>query len=356
MNKEEELSVIAALSEAKGAPGFEEEVVSVIQPLVRGLGESWTDSMQNFYVKRKENKGGRLMIQLDAHTDEVGFMVQAVRPDGMLEIVPLGGWVASNIPAEKVLVRNVHGAYIPGITGSKPPHFMTEKEREEPLTIKNITVDIGADSDQDAFGHYGIRVGAPVVPDVSFDYWEDSGLLIGKAFDCRLGCAAMIRVLKELKGKELGIDVTAAFSVQEEVGMRGAVVTANTVRPDMAIVFEGCPADDNCVQEPYRVQSALKRGPMLRYLDQGMITHPGFQKAALDTAEECQIPVQTAVRELGATNGKSIHLSGRGTPTIVIGIPVRYAHTHYGISAYADYDNAVKLAIQILLRIERQRY
>ena len=102
------------------------------------------------------------------------------------------------------------------------------------------------------------------------------------------------------------------------------------------------------------VQTAIKRGPMLRHIDARMITNPRYQRYALDLAEKLGIPVQDAVRAAGSTNGAAIHLTGRGVPVIVIGVPVRYAHTHYGVSAYADFDNAVKLACEILKRADAE--
>ena len=117
------------------------------------------------------------------------------------------------------------------------------------------------------------------------------------------------------------MDVTGAFAVQEEMGTRGATVTANTVKPDLAIVFEGCPADDT-VAEPYMIQTAIHKGPMLRHIDARMITNPRFQRYALDLAEELGIPVQESVRTGGSTNGAPIHLSNKGVPVIVIGIHV----------------------------------
>ena len=146
------------------------------------------------------------------------------------------------------------------------------------------------------------------------------------------------------------MDVVGACCSQEEVGTRGSQVTCRTVNPDIAIVFEGCPADDTCV-EAYMVQTAIKKGPMLRHVEARMITNPRYQRYALALAGELGIPVQDAVRSGGSTNGANIHLSGKGVPTIVIGVPVRYAHTHYGISAYADYENGVKLAVEIIKRL-----
>lgn len=353
MDKKLNLQMIADISNAKGASGFEDEVVTAIRQYADGLGETKEDSLRNFYIYRKENKGGRPVVQLDAHSDEVAFMVQAIRPDGNLRIIPLGGWVTSNIPAHKVWVRVSDGSYIQGITASKPPHYMTEAEKNAPLDFTNITVDVGARSKEEAEKEFGVRIGEPVVPDVTFSYDEKHDLMIGKSFDCRLGCASILSTLKELSGQELQVDVVGACCTQEEVGTRGSQITCRTIKPDIAIVFEGCPADDTCV-ESYMVQTALKKGPMLRHIDARMITNPRYQRYALALAEELGIQAQDAVRSGGSTNGANIHLSGEGVPTIVIGVPVRYAHTHYGISAYADYENGVKLAVEILKRLDEK--
>ena len=351
MDKQTTLQMIAAISNANGVSGFEDDVVAAILPYAEQVGETKVDRMRNVFIRRKENTGSRPVVQLDAHSDEVGFMVQAICPNGTLRIIPIGGWVSHNIPAHKVWVRNRYGRYIPGLTASKPPHFMSEQERKAPLDIKDITVDVGAVSREEAIEVYGIRIGEPVAPDVTFTYSEEHDLMVGKSFDCRLGCAAILKTMHELAGEELAVDIVGACASQEEVGVRGATVTAQVVQPDLAIVFEGCPADDTCV-ESYMVQTAIKRGPMLRHIDARMITNPRYQRYALDLAEKLGIPVQDAVRAAGSTNGAAIHLTGRGVPTIVIGVPVRYAHTHYGVSAYADFDNAVKLACEILKRAD----
>ena len=123
MNKELNLQMIADISNANGAPGFEDEVVEVLRRHAEGLGETKEDSLRNFYIYRKENKGNRPVVQLDAHSDEVAFMVQAIKPNGTLAIIPLGGWVTSNIPAHEMWVRNAKGEWIHGLTASKPPHF-----------------------------------------------------------------------------------------------------------------------------------------------------------------------------------------------------------------------------------------
>lgn len=341
------IDMIRAFSDANGASGFEDEVVQVARKFAPEGLDLKEDTLRNLYMRRPENTGKKPVIMLDAHSDEVSFMVQCIKPDGTLRFITLGRMAEANIPAHRIRVKTKNGDYIPGVVASKPPHHMSEAERHALPQIEDMCIDIGANSAQEACEEYGIRVAAPAVPDVHFEYDEKHDTMIGKAFDCRLGCASILATLDQIKGEDLGVDVVGAMAVQEEVGVRGSKVTANTVKPDLAIVFEGCPADDTVV-EPYMIQTAIRKGPMLRHIDVGMITHPRFQRYALDMAQEKGIPVQEAVRTGGSTNGASIHLSNQGVPCIVIGLPVRYIHTHYGIAAYEDFENAVKLAVEII--------
>jgi putative aminopeptidase FrvX len=353
MEKGKMLSMIRELSDAKGACGFEDEVLTVLRKYGAGLGKFEEDSLRNLYLSRSENREGLPLIQLDAHSDEVSFMVQAVKPNGTIRFVPLGGWVANNIPAHRVKVRNADGEYVPGVVAAKPPHFMSEAERKMPASIENMVIDIGASSAEEVKSDFKIRIGAPVVPDVDFEYDDGHDLMIGKAFDCRLGCASILGALDALKGQDLRVNIAAGFSVQEEVGTRGATVSANHIKPDIAIVFEGCPADDT-FSEPYMIQTAIKHGPMLRHIDARMITNPRFQRFALDLARESGIPVQESVRTGGATNGAPIHLSNSSVPAIVIGLPVRYIHSHYGIASFTDCESAVKLAVEVIRHLNAE--
>ncbi|MDF2540022.1 MAG: hypothetical protein K0S76_3043 [Herbinix sp.] len=353
MNKRNTLKMIAELSNAKGVSGFEDETVEIIRKYSEGLGTVKEDSLRNLYIYRKENSGSLPVVQLDAHSDEVGFMVQAIKPNGTLQIITLGSWVTSNIPAHKVWVRNAEGVYLPGIVASKPPHYMSEQEKKSALEMKQITVDVGATSKEEAMKEFKIRIGEPIIPCVDFEYNENFDLMIGKAFDNRLGCACALDTLKALSGTTLEVDLVAAIASQEEVGARGSIVTSRVVKPDLAIVFEGCPADDTCV-DGYEIQTAIKKGPMLRHIDARMITNPRFQRFALDIAAKHDIAVQEAVRAGGSTNSAAIHVSNAGVPTIVIGIPVRYAHTHYGISAFYDYENGYRLAFEIIKALNKE--
>ena len=346
------LRMIADFSNANGPSGFEDEVVAVARRYAPADAALEEDSLRNLYIRRSVHAGTKPVVQLDAHSDEVGFMVQAIRPNGTLKFLPLGGWVNSNIPAHKVRVRDRWGNWIPGITVAKPPHFMTAEEKNRMPALEEMSIDVGASSMEEAKDEFGIRVAAPAVPDVQFEYDEKHDLMLGKAFDNRLGCAAIQATLDALGGEELPVDVVGAMAAQEEMGTRGAVVTARRVKPDIAIVFEGCPADDTVV-EPWLSQTAIHKGPMLRHIDARMITNPRFQRFALDLAEKLGIPAQEAVRSGGSTNGAPIHLSNLGVPCIVMGLPVRYIHSHYGIASLEDFKNGVRLAAEIIRRLDR---
>lgn len=347
MDKQRTLGLIGAVSDAPGASGFEDEVVKVLRTYAEPLGAVSEDKMRNLYVERRGNAPGKPVVQLDAHTDEVSFMVQAIKPNGTLRFLELGRWVAAALAAKRVLVRNAKGEYIPGVIATTPPHYMTEAQRNAAPDSANMVIDVGACSYEEAVNDFHLRIGEPVVADVRFEYDAAHDLMRGKAFDCRLGCAAIASTLEALEGETLDVNVVGAWACQEEVGTRGATVTAAHVKPDIAIVFEGCPADDTFA-EPYMIQTALKMGPMLRYMDARMITHPRFQRFALDLGEGLGIPVQASVRSGGSTNGAPIHLSNQGVPCIVIGLPTRYIHTHNSIAAFVDYENAVRLAVEVV--------
>ena len=347
MSKDTLLEMIQAYSEAGGPSGFEHEVAETVIRFTGDLGDTSRDSMQNVYIRRHGNTGDRIHVQLDAHLDEVGLIVQSIRDNGMLAVLPLGSWVPGNIPAHLFRVRARDGSWVPAISTSKPPHYLSEAERKQAVSLEQIELDIGASSKREVEENFGVGLAAPVVPDVPFVYREAHDLLLGKAFDCRLGCAAMSGTLRALEGESLQVDVTAAYSVQEEVGGRGAMVTARQIGADLAIVFEGTPADDHFAGSG-QSQTALGKGPMLRHMDRSMITHPGFQSYTLALAAELGIPVQEGVRSGGGTNGGLIHTAGAGIPTIVIGVPVRYIHTHYGWARLADLEKAVTLATALL--------
>lgn len=347
------LELIRELSNASGISGFEDEVVDLIRKYVQSYVNIEEDSLRNLYLHKKNNNKNQPIIMVDGHSDEVGFMVQSIKANGTIKFIAIGGWVAQNIPAHRVRIKNSEGKYVTGIVATKPPHFMSDAERNKALDIVDMTIDIGATSRKEVLEDFKIEVGAPIIPDVEFKYNDINNTIIGKAFDNRLGCALVIELLKELQDEKLDVNVVGTISSQEEVGTRGAVVAANTVKPDVAIVFEGTPADDT-FRDEFEAQAVLKKGPQIRHRDRSMISSPRFTKFAKDIAKKSNISFQDAVRLSGGTNGGSIHLSNSGVPTIVIGVPVRYIHTHEGISAVKDFDDAKKWAVEIIKILNKE--
>ena len=345
--KEDKIRLIETLSNANGPSGFEDEVIGIAAGVAGDVCDASRDRMNNLYLKRRDNGGGRPVIWLDAHSDEVGFIVQAIRPNGTLAFLPVGGWNNANVPSSKVRVRNEDGVWVPGIVAAKPVHFMSAAERGKVPEFSDMSIDIGACSAKEVEEKFRIRVAAPVVPDVACEYDDEHDLFLGKAFDCRVGCAALLDTLYRLAGEDLACDVEATLTSQEEVGERGASAAAGRMKhADVCVLFEGCPADDTFTPD-YLIQAGLRRGPMLRHFDVCMITNPRFQRYVLDLAKEKDIPVQEAVRAGGGTNAGIIHKQEYGIPCVVIGIPVRYIHSHHGYCTLEDYESAVRLAVAI---------
>ena len=341
------IKLIEELTTAFGPSGFEEDLLEILKKYLKDF-DLENDSMNNVYAKFKNSGKKNFTVQLDAHTDEVGFMVQSVLDNGTLAIVPLGGWVLTNVPAHLVGIRNRDGKIVEGITGSTPPHFMTEEERNSPLNIEKMFIDIGAISYEEIVEDFKIEPGAPVAPIVDFRYDKAHDLIRGKAFDNRLGCACIVETMNRLKDVDnLNVNLVGTFAAQEEVGMRGAEVTSQKVKPDLAIVFEGSPADDLYFSKK-QSQGALGNGVQIRHFDQSYIANPEYIKLAKELAEKKNIRYQSAIRRAGSTNAGAIHLSNEGVPVLVLGVPSRFVHSHYNFAKFSDFEAAVDLAVKVI--------
>lgn len=343
--------LIEALSNANGISGFEKDVVALSETVVKSAGLCLErGGLGNLYITRIKDQGSdKPLVLLDAHSDELGFMVQAITARGLIKVVPVGSWDPRNIPAHKVRIKTEKG-WIKGVFASKPPHFMTEAERTKPVTLDQLLIDIGASTFDEAINDFGVQLGAPIVPDVVFE-WLGGDLMMGKAFDNRLGCALVLELMYRLTDAELNVRLVGALSSQEEVGARGAKLTANALQPTVGIIFEGTPSDDGFT-EPLEVQGGVGRGPQIRHRDAQMISNPEFTKFAINIAKQEGVSIQEAVRTGGSTNGAIYHTSHQGAPSIVIGVPVRYAHTHYGISSLKDYDASLKWAEAVIRKLD----
>ena len=349
---EKRLKLIKALSEAYGPSGFEKPVNKVIKDYLKDVFRLEEDAMGNMIIYSKAYNPDFKTLMIDGHSDEVGFMVQSIDGNGLIKFLPLGGWFSQNVSAHKVKVQTSKGNFISGIVTSKPPHFMTAAEKGKIQEISDMRIDVGSTSYEETTSVYGIEPGACIVPDVDFEYIKETDIMIGKAFDNRLGCALVLETMEALEGMDLKLNVVGAISTQEEVGTRGVQINARKIKPNFGIVFEGTPADDP-YRNTYESQGALKKGPQIRHRDNSMIASPDFIKFSKTLAKEMNMSYQSAVRAGGGTDGGNLHLAHEGVPTIVLGVPVRYAHTHYGISAYEDYVHTLQWAVEIIKSMDK---
>ncbi|MFH2093843.1 MAG: M42 family peptidase [Pseudomonadota bacterium] len=341
------VKLIEKLSNAPGVSGFEDPVVEIAKSYIPPSFNLEEDRIRNLFIHKKPHTAGLPKIMIDAHSDEVGFMIQSVNSNGTLKFMNLGGWNPQAISAHAVRIKNSKGEWIKGVVASKPTHFMTPDETKQPLTIAGMVIDIGATSKQEAAELFHIKIGAPVVPDVKFFYDKKKDLMFGKAFDDRLGCAALLEVMKHHIKPDLNLEVSGVLSVQEELGLRGANVSVRNINPDIAICLEGTPADDTFNTSDF-IQAGLRKGPQIRHMDRSVLANPRFVQFAMDIAGKHKITVQEAVRSGGGNNAGVITLHDRSIPTITLGIPVRYIHSHHCIATLTDFNQTVQWCTHII--------
>lgn len=354
--KDDAFSLLKELTEAHGAPGHEDGPRAVFIREMAPLGPLSTDRLGSVLCEvggpAPAGAGPRLMIT--AHLDEVGFMVHSITEAGFLTLVPLGGWWTHTLLAQRIRVRTRTGRDLLGIITSTPPHFLSETEKTKVLAMEQLYVDVGASSRRHAEETFGLRPGDVAVPDSACTPLADPDLLCAKAFDNRVGVAVTIAALRQLAaasfpspGHLLGV-----ATVQEEVGCRGAETAAALARPDVALVIEGTPADDTPGHPAGARQAVLGKGPQIRVMDPTALMNPRLVRCVTDIATEKNIPYQLAVRRSGGTDARAFTTSGLGVPSVVIGVPVRYIHSHNSVIHLDDYLATVALVAEVARRLD----
>ncbi|MBI4713003.1 MAG: M42 family metallopeptidase [Planctomycetes bacterium] len=346
----ETLDLLKRLTSVNGVPGYEDEVSNLIRKELDGLTDISYDKLGSI-ICAKKGASERPRIMLPGHMDEVGFMVKTITEQGFIKFTMLGGWYHPQLLCQRVIIKT-HKGEIPGIIGAKAPHQMSEEERNKLPDKKSLFIDVGA-ADKKAAEKLGVRPGDPIIPDSPFTVMANPDYLMAKAWDDRLGCALFISVINELKRKRHPNTVYGVGTVQEEVGIRGAQTAVDVVNPDIAIICEVGLAQDTPGTEDKDL-GTLSKGPQINIYDRGMIPHLKLRDFVIETARTKKIPYQLQVTEGGATDGAAIHIHAEGVPTIYIGVPTRYIHGHSGIIHRADYDNAVKLITEVVLKLDEK--
>ncbi|MFM1561065.1 MAG: M42 family metallopeptidase [Roseibacillus sp.] len=340
-------TLLKRFTEAHGPSGFEGEVRDIFTKELAGAGKFSTDRTGSVLCDLG-GKGPRVL--LEAHMDEVGFRVQSINSNGFLQLITVGGWWPHVVLAKQLVIKTNKGKKIVGVVGSKPPHFLPEAERKLVMTIENMFVDIGATS-RDEVAELGVRIGDPVAPRTAFEPLAKKGRYVAKAFDNRVGMAALVEAGNKLAKLKRSNRVLLAASVQEEVGLRGAQTLVQHAKPEVAVILEGTPADDTPGFNLDSSQGKLSEGVQIRMHDPSAIMHPALAELAIETAEKEKIPHQLAMRRGGGTDAGRIHLAGEGVPCVVLGVPSRYIHSHNSIIDIADYRAMVDLGVALIKRL-----
>jgi putative aminopeptidase FrvX len=340
---QETLELFKTLTELPGAPGNEHAVRKFMRSELNKYSDDIVQDRLGsiFGVKHGQSEGPKIMVA--GHMDEVGFMVTGVTKNGMIRFQTLGGWWSQVLLAQRVEIITDQGP-IPGVIGSIPPHLLSEDQRNKPMQIKNMLVDIGADSEEDA-AELGIKPGQQILPVCPFTPMANPKKIMAKAWDNRYGCGLSIELLKELKNETLPNTLYSGATVQEEVGLRGAQTAANMIQPDLFFALDASPAND--MSGAKHEFGQLGKGALLRILDRTMVTHRGMREFVLDTAESNNIPYQYFVSQ-GGTDAGRVHTSNDGVPSAVIGICSRYIHTAASIVHIDDYAAAKELIVSLV--------
>ncbi|MFB0920284.1 MAG: M42 family metallopeptidase [Oscillospiraceae bacterium] len=333
------LDTLKTLCYLSGASGSEDEVRDYILERIMPYSDGiTTDSMGNLIVYKKGKKSCGRKILICAHMDEVGIIITGIDDDGYLKFDFLG-----SVDRRVVIGKHIYIGKdrVRGVIGIKAYHHVSKDEEKSVPKRDELYIDIGAKSKDEAKELVSLG-DAAVFEDSVLEFGE--GFLKAKAIDDRVGCAAMIKLLES----ELACDCTFAFTVQEEVGTRGAKVVSSRVKPDIAIVLEGTTAADLPeVPEGKRI-CALGDGIVIPFMDKGTVYSRGLFKQVTELADANGIKWQTKTMIAGGTDAQAIQRSGNGVDTIAISAPMRNIHSPACIAKISDFETMPRLVSLLL--------
>lgn len=343
------MQLLKELTEAQGTSGYEHPVREIMKrELEQQKLPIISDHLGSIFGEMKGSDDSP-KIMVAGHMDEVGFMVKEITKDGFLYFAPLGGWWDQVLLAQRVHILTKQKTFT-GVIGSKPPHILTPEERKKVYPMREMFIDVGA-KDETQVKEWGIRVGDPIVPICPYELMPDGDTILAKALDNRSGCYMALEIVKQLQNTPHPNTVYAGATVQEEVGLRGAKTAPYAIHPDCAIVLDVGVAQD-IPGNSDKNKPKLGDGPLITFLDATMIPNTLFRDFIVDTAESCGIPYQAEIMTGGGTDAGQIHMFKQGVPSIVIGAPARYIHSHTSMISKRDTENAVKLLLEVIRKFD----
>jgi len=339
--------LLQRLSEANGVSGREEAVRSILLEEIRSRADSCRiDRMGNLIATRKASGSSALRVLVAAHMDEVGLMITGAEDSGMLRFSTVGGIDERVLPARMVWIGERR---VPGVIGMKPVHLLDKGERDRVPEARQLYIDVGASSKGEA-EKLAAR-GETAVFATEFRTITGSAdaprVVQGKALDDRVGCALLAELLRE----RFPFELVAAFTVQEEVGLRGAQVAAWAESPAAAVVLECTGANEVPSKRDLSPSTRLGAGVSITIRDNSFIADPRLVELFASTAREKNIPHQYKQPNIGGTDAGAIHRVREGVPSITIAVPARYIHSPAALMDLADFEAAAALAREALARL-----
>jgi tetrahedral aminopeptidase len=338
---EEQIALLEKLCNASAVSGVEKEVRVIVQEALDGIAdEVIVDTLGNLLVTRKARQKNALRVMLAAHMDEVGFILTSDEKDGLFRFETVGGIDVRQLVGKAVLVGEKN---IPGVIGTTPIHLLENNELERKVPLSSLRIDMGPGGADKA------KAGDRAVFATRFKQAGPS--VMAKALDDRVGVATLIELVKNAPPN---IEMLAAFTVQEEVGLRGARAAGYSMNPDMAVVVDCTPANDlphweNDVENT-RYNTRLGSGPAVYIADRATLSDPRLIRWLVDTAEENQIPYQFRQPGSGGTDAGAIHLQREGVPSVSVSVPARNVHSPIMVARLSDWQNMLTLLYTALLR------
>lgn len=351
----ESIQLLKELTAANGIAGREMQVKSIMKHYLAPISDAIVEDNLGGIFGKKTATNGSKSILISGHMDEVGFLVTKIDKDGYLSFNPIGGWWNQVMLSQKVTITTDDGKALRGIIGSKPPHVLSPEERKKTVDIKNMYIDIGVNSKEET-EQAGVSVGNMVTPYSEFETLANDKYMTAKAFDNRYGCALAIDVLNELKDETIDINLYSGATVQEEVGLRGAKVAAQTIQPDLAIAVDVAVAFDTPGLSGQTSDSYLGGGPVVIMMDASSIAHEGLRQHIKEVAKQHHIDIQWDTTPGGGTDAGSIHVANEGIPTITLGVALRYMHSNVSVIHKDDYDRSVRLVAEIVRSLNDHTY
>lgn len=342
-------NILKDLVMLNGIPGNERQVREYMTNEMKDLSELTYDNLGSVIGKKVGNPDGpRIMVA--GHMDEVGFMVTTITEEGYVKFTPAGGWWSQVMLAQQMVITTGKGEEIRAVIGAKAPHILTVEERAKPVDMKAMYLDLGVDTKEEAVA-LGIKPGDMITPFIEYTELSNKKYLLGKAWDNRVGCAAVIDVLNNIQDKKHDNVYYGVGTVMEEVGLRGAKTSANFIQPDIGISLDTTIAFDFPGGDK---NTQLGKGVGIMFKDGSMIGHKGFRDFVVSVCEKEEIPFQLTYLETGGTDGGAIHMTGNGAPSIALCLPVRYLHSHTSIVHKDDYEAMVKLVTILIEKLDRE--